>query len=434
MKIDALESRVLHISLLMQIAQTMLESHVPSKDAKESILKIVKDKRVSSDEADVVFDIYGMRQSEHSKYFSDCNAEEIKYALSLVTGLTTTARSPLYNYDNWLVEAKSILRAVLNHNKISNTSEVLITRIIELRFGIAQLSSVINEAKQRGSADIDICNGLSETIMKLEKHGVQRNSIRLLKRIFSIKQVERTKTELKSTRAVTDNDLDGTYDKLKEKYMSKLSRSFGLDGYGLVLTILKSYEVQPRNTEPSLQEFNEILKTKGVQVLTELKEAYKIELCNLKIGVGRISDHLNESVIFGSFAADAYISCVDLAGRINRVKLFRGAGRISEIQNIRQKHIDLRALRLLNNWDNLINPHIVFKHTQSPEDMPAQYIDILSKYESVISKIDRVLALNSYTAATACNRHKRKRQMDTGYDSRTPNEFVDSRTGLTKPL
>ena len=66
--------------------------------------------------------------------------------------------------------------------------------------------------------------------------------------------------------------------------------------------------------------------------------------------------------------------------------------------------------------------------------MPAQYIDILSKYESVISKIDRVLALNSYTASTACNRHKIKRHRSTSYESGTPNEFVDSRTGLTKPL
>lgn len=140
---------------------------------------------------DIVLDIYGMRNTDKSDYFTVEHVKEFRTAESGINNLIPESlleNNPLKR----LSDIRSMLRSLEQSGKISST-----TYKIQLRLKEIQLIMYMVDTRSKMQPDASISQIVQDVINTFQKENlIQANTVRLLRRIYKIEKSSRHKNAM----------------------------------------------------------------------------------------------------------------------------------------------------------------------------------------------------------------------------------------------
>lgn len=247
---------IARISTAITAVQNTLESGYPSKEAKRMIESSVMTNMLSEEEAVIVADIFGFKNTDNSIYFSVNNAREI------VNNLRFMRRGTPPKDTETLVRLSEII-GVLSYmevvHKISPVAATFVQRVFELEYGMQLINYTIYAISP--SSERKVYQAISDRLRDLAGAGVCDNSIRLLKQIYGLDKISPRKVD-NVAQAIQNKTSHSTTQRAvtsKEIKVGNLSLTeiFALDNAKLSDMYFKSYEIESDYTDNEIMELIE---------------------------------------------------------------------------------------------------------------------------------------------------------------------------------
>lgn len=183
-----MKERLDNISRLIIIVESMMFNGYSSVAVKNYLSDSMRTAGYTEEVIDIVLDIYGMRNTDKSDYFTVEHVKEFRIAESGINNMIPESlieNNPLKR----LSDIRSMLRSLEQSGKISST-----TYKIQLRLKEIQLVDYIVSVKSKEKSNKNVSEIAQEIISTFQKENlIQANTARLLRRIYKIEKSSRHK-------------------------------------------------------------------------------------------------------------------------------------------------------------------------------------------------------------------------------------------------
>lgn len=186
-----MKERLNNISRLTIIVENMMFNGYSSVAVKNYLSDSMRTAGYTEEVIDIVLDIYGMRNTDKSDYFTVEHVKEFRTAESGINNLIPESlleNNPLKRLSN----IRSMLRSLEQSGKISSP-----TYKIQLRLKEIQLIMYMVDTRSKMQPDASISQIVQDVMNTFQKENlIQANTIRLLRRIYKIQKSSRHKNAM----------------------------------------------------------------------------------------------------------------------------------------------------------------------------------------------------------------------------------------------
>lgn len=172
-------SRAFEVIRWVTIVENMLFNGYSSLSTKEFIKNSISSNSCSSETADIVFDIFGMRDTDNSDYFSTAKVREFVEAYRAVFQEFSMSCDK-----EALKRIRSTLSELEKAGRISSLTYKIQLRLREIQFIDYFVSNELNKPNNLNKSLAQIAQEVINSLQR--EHLLQTNTVRLLRRIYGI--------------------------------------------------------------------------------------------------------------------------------------------------------------------------------------------------------------------------------------------------------